>query len=208
MNYTSMIRRNMAAMIDVSTNDTGAEFKQRKYQVALDSLDPDVEIRTMDDVDRLVTCGPRIRRRIEHIINHNDDLPEVKEFFEASTNAEDESSWDTASEVSYASVTTQGTDSEDDDDSQYVHDSESGTDTNDGEDSENDGEDSENDGEDEESVGENEYEVEVLPTQIQVLRAINAIEYSMMNEDGAMTVTDALSLLHTIRTFVLHVEDA
>ena len=189
----------MAAMIDVSTNDTGAEFKQRKYQEALDSLDPDVEIRTMDDVDRLVTCGPRIRRRIEHIINHNDDLPEVKEFFEASTNAEDESSWDTASEVSYASVTTQGTDSEDDDDSQYVHDSESGTDT--------------NDGEDEESVGENEFEdeedfeLEVLPTQIQVLRAINAIEYSMLDENGSMTVNDALTFIHTIRMYVLYTED-
>lgn len=183
MDYSSIISRNMAIMIDVCTNDNGAEFKRKNYQRVIDALrDCNTGIHTISDVDSIVKCGPRIRRKIEYIMEFGTDLPEVKEFLESSLD-EGECS-DCSSEHSYDSVTTRTTDSTEDDDPQYEHEED-----------------------DYESVGSNdtdsiESEVEYC-TRVEALRAINMIEYSMLAEEGELRVNDALEYLQTVRKFVM-----
>jgi hypothetical protein len=43
----------------------------------------------------------------------------------------------------------------------------------------------------------------VVPSQLQALRAVNKIEYSMLAEEGALTVTEALAHLQTLRAYVM-----
>lgn len=186
MDYTSMICRNMAAMIDVSANDSGAEFKRRSYERVLNVLrDCPTPMRSLADVLDVVQCGASIGRKIAYIIDHDDDLPEVKAFFESSYDDGE----DTDSEC----------ESEEDDDEDTVSECES-----------------EDDDADTESVGSNDEDIEasasesemeselVVPSQLQALRAVNKIEYSMLAEEGALTVTEALAHLQTLRAYVMN----
>ena len=205
-----MIRRNMAAMIDVSANDSGAEFKRRSYERVLHALqDCSTPIRSFADVFNVVRCGSSIGRKIAYIIDHNDDLPEVKAFFEASHEEEDhdeyentesecasESGDDDAAETE--SEEDEDTDSEEDEDTDSVGSNEEDEDT----------ESESRDDAETESVGSNEVESEtevdlVVPSQLQALRAVNKIEYSMLTEEGALSVTEALAHLQTLRAYVM-----
>jgi hypothetical protein len=186
MDYTSMICRNMAAMIDVSANDSGAEFKRRSYERVLNALrDCPTPMRSLADVLDVVQCGASIGRKIAYIIDHDDDLPEVKAFFE--------SSYDDGKEEDHDDAETESVGSNDEDT-----------------DSECESEEEDHDDDDTESVGSNdedtasEMESElVVPSQLQALRAVNKIEYSMLAEEGALTVTEALAHLQTLRAYVM-----
>ena len=160
MDYTSMICRNMAAMIDVSANDSGAEFKRRSYERILNALrDCPTPMRSLADVLDVVQCGASIGRKIAYIIDHDDDLPEVKAFFESSYDDGEEEDHDDAETESVGSN-------------------------------------------DEDTASEMESEL-VVPSQLQALRAVNKIEYSMLAEEGALTVTEALAHLQTLRAYVM-----
>jgi hypothetical protein len=205
MDYTSMIRRNMAAMIDVSANDSGAEFKRRSYERVLHALqDCSTPIRSLADVFNVVRCGSSIGRKIAYIIDHNDDLPEVKAFFEASHEEEDHDEYEnTESECASESGDDDAaeTESEEDEDTDSVGSNEEDEDT--------ESESGDDDAAETESVGSNEVESEtevdlVVPSQLQALRAVNKIEYSMLAEEGALSVTEALAHLQTLRTYVMN----
>lgn len=182
-----MICRNMAAMIDVSANDSGAEFKRRSYERVLHALrDCPTPMRSLADVLDVVHCGASIGRKIAYIIDHDDDLPEVKAFFE--------SSYDDGEDHDDAETESEDTDSEcesEEDDAETE--------------SEDDDADTESVGSnDEDAESESEMESElVVPSQLQALRAVNKIEYSMLAEEGALTVTEALAHLQTLRAYVM-----
>jgi cobalamin biosynthesis protein CobT len=188
MDYTSMICRNMAAMIDVSANDSGAEFKRRSYERVLNALrDCPTPMRSLADVLDVVQCGASIGRKIAYIIDHDDDLPEVKAFFESSyDDGEDHDDVETESEDTDSEC-----ESEEDDETESV-----------GSNDEDTVSECESEEEDTESESEMESEL-VVPSQLQALRAINKIEYSMLAEEGALTVTEALAHLQTLRAYVM-----
>jgi cobalamin biosynthesis protein CobT len=191
MDYTSMICRNMAAMIDVSANDSGAEFKRRSYERVLNALrDCPTPMRSLADVLDVVQCGASIGRKIAYIIDHDDDLPEVKAFFEASYDDGEDHDDDAETE-------SEDTDSEcesEEDDEDTVSECESEED----DDAESVG------SNDEDAASESEMESElVVPSQLQALRAVNKIEYSMLAEEGALSVTEALAHLQTLRAYVM-----
>jgi cobalamin biosynthesis protein CobT len=189
MDYTSMICRNMAAMIDVSANDSGAEFKRRSYERVLNALrDCPTPMRSLADVLDIVQCGASIRRKIAYIIDHDDDLPEVKAFFESSYDDGEDHDDDAETE---SEDTESECESEEDDDAETE--------------SEDDDAETESVGSnDEDAESESEMESElVVPSQLQALRAVNKIEYSMLAEEGALTVTEALAHLQTLRAYVM-----
>jgi cobalamin biosynthesis protein CobT len=187
----------MAAMIDVSANDSGAEFKRRSYERVLNALrDCPTPIQSLADVLDIVQCGASIRRKIAYIIDHDADLPEVKAFFESSyDDGEDhDDDAETESEEDDAETESEDTDSEcesEEDDAETE--------------SEDDDAETESVGSnDEDAESESEMESElVVPSQLQALRAVNKIEYSMLAEEGALTVTEALAHLQTLRAYVM-----
>lgn len=184
-----MICRNMAAMIDVSANDSGAEFKRRSYERVLNALrDCPTPMRSLADVLDIVQCGASIRRKIAYIIDHDDDLPEVKAFFESSYDDGEDHDDDAETE---SEDTESECESEEDDDAETE--------------SEDDDAETESVGSnDEDAESESEMESElVVPSQLQALRAVNKIEYSMLAEEGALTVTEALAHLQTLRAYVM-----
>ena len=178
----------MAAMIDVSANDSGAEFKRRSYERVLNALrDCPTPMRSLADVFDIVHCGTSIGRKIAYIIDHDDDLPEVKAFFEASyDDGEDhDDDAETSSEDTDSECESEKEEEDEDTDSESRDDAET------------------------ESVGSNEVESEtevdlVVPSQLQALRVLNKIEYSMLAEEGALTVTEALAHLQTLRAYVMN----
>lgn len=178
----------MAAMIDVSANDSGAEFKRRSYERVLNALrDCPTPMRSLADVLDVVQCGASIGRKIAYIIDHDDDLPEVKAFFESSyDDGEDHDDVETESEDTDSEC-----ESEEDDETESV-----------GSNDEDTVSECESEEEDTESESEMESEL-VVPSQLQALRAINKIEYSMLAEEGALTVTEALAHLQTLRAYVM-----
>lgn len=186
MDYTSMICRNMAAMIDVSANDPGAEFKRRSYERVLNALrDCPTPMRSLADVLDVVQCGASIGRKIAYIIDHDDDLPEVKAFFESS----------------YA-------DGEDHDDDAETESEDTDSECESEEEDEDTVAEEDHDDVETESVGSNDEDAEseselVVPSQLQALRAVNKIEYSMLAEEGALSVTEALAHLQTLRAYVM-----
>ena len=183
-----MICRNMAVLIDVSANDSGAEFKRRSYERVLNALrDCPTPIQSLADVLDIVQCGASIRRKIAYIIDHDADLPEVKAFFESSYDDGEDHDDDAETE-------SEDTDSEcesEEDDAETE--------------SEDDDAETESVGSnDEDAESESEMESElVVPSQLQALRAVNKIEYSMLAEEGALTVTEALAHLQTLRAYVM-----
>jgi cobalamin biosynthesis protein CobT len=188
MDYTSMICRNMAAMIDVSANDSGAEFKRRSYERVLNALrDCPTPMRSLADVLDIVQCGASIRRKIAYIIDHDDDLPEVKAFFESSYDDGEDHDDDAETE---SEDTESECESEEDDAETESEDDDAETESVGSND------------EDAESESEMESEL-VVPSQLQALRAVNKIEYSMLAEEGALTVTEALAHLQTLRAYVM-----
>lgn len=194
MDYTSMICRNMAAMIDVSANDSGAEFKRRSYERVLNALrDCPTPMRSLADVFDIVHCGTSIGRKIAYIIDHDDDLPEVKAFFEASyDDGEDhDDDAETSSEDTDSECESEKEEEDEDTDSECES-----------EDEDDDAETESVGSNDEDTVSEMESEL-VVPSQLQALRAVNKIEYSMLAEEGALTVTEALAHLQTLRAYVM-----
>lgn len=189
-----MICRNMAAMIDVSANDSGAEFKRRSYERVLNALrDCPTPMRSLADVLDVVQCGASIGRKIAYIIDHDDDLPEVKAFFE--------SSYDDGKEEDHDDAETESVGSNDEDTDSECESEEDDAET----ESEDDDAETESVGSnDEDAESESEMESElVVPSQLQALRAVNKIEYSMLAEEGALTVTEALAHLQTLRAYVM-----
>jgi len=87
MDYSNIVRRNLAAMIDVSniTNDVKSKYRVEAYQNALTRL-PTGPLYYITDVGE--GCGDSIRKKISHIMKHNEDLPEVKQYFEESHETE------------------------------------------------------------------------------------------------------------------------
>lgn len=195
MDYTSMICRNMAAMIDVSANDPGAEFKRRSYERVLHALrDCPTPMRSLADVFDVVQCGASIGRKIAYIIDHDDDLPEVKAFFEASY--DDGEDHDDDAETESEDTDSECESEEDDEDTVSECESE--------EDDDADAETESVGSNDEDAASESEMESElVVPSQLQALRAVNKIEYSMLAEEGALSVTEALAHLQTLRAYVM-----
>ena len=192
-----MICRNMAAMIDVSANDSGAEFKRRSYERVLNALrDCPTPMRSLADVLDVVQCGASIGRKIAYIIDHDDDLPEVKAFFESSyDDGEDHDDAETESEDTASEC-----ESEDDDDTESVGSNDEDTASECGSEEDHDTESVGSN--DEDTASEMESEL-VVPSQLQALRAVNKIEYSMLAEEGALSVTEALAHLQTLRAYVM-----
>tara|TARA_Y100000389_G_scaffold148302_1_gene147375 strand:+ start:1711 stop:2292 length:582 start_codon:yes stop_codon:yes gene_type:complete len=185
----------MAAMIDVSANDSGAEFKRRSYERVLNALrDCPIPMRSLADVLDVVQCGASIGRKIAYIIDHDDDLPEVKAFFESSYDDGEDHDDDAETE---SEDTDSECDSEEDDD-----DAETESVGSNDEDTASECESEDDDDDDAESESEMESEL-VVPSQLQALRAVNKIEYSMLAEEGALTVTEALAHLQTLRAYVM-----
>ena len=188
MDYTSMICRNMAVLIDVSANDSGAEFKRRSYERVLNALrDCPTPIQSLADVLDIVQCGASIRRKIAYIIDHDADLPEVKAFFESSYDDGEDHDDDAETESEDTDLECE---SEEDDAETESEDDDAETESVGSND------------EDAESESEMESEL-VVPSQLQALRAVNKIEYSMLAEEGALSVTEALAHLQTLRAYVM-----
>jgi cobalamin biosynthesis protein CobT len=198
MDYTSMICRNMAVMIDVSANDSGAEFKRRSYERVLNALrDCPTPIQSLADVLDVVQCGGSIRRKIAYIIDHDDDLPEVKAFFESSYDDGEDHDDDAETESEDTDL-----ECESEEDDAETESEEDDAETESEEDDDADTESVGSNDEDAESESEMESEL-VVPSQLQALRAVNKIEYSMLAEEGALTVTEALAHLQTLRAYVM-----
>lgn len=192
----------MAAMIDVSANDSGAEFKRRSYERVLNALrDCPTPMRSLADVLDVVQCGASIGRKIAYIIDHDDDLPEVKAFFESSyDDGEDHDDDDAETE---SEDTDSECESEEDDDADDDTESVGYNDEDTVSEEDHDDDDTESVGSnDEDTASEMESEL-VVPSQLQALRAVNKIEYSMLAEEGALTVTEALAHLQTLRAYVM-----
>ena len=196
MDYTSIISRNMAVMIDVCVNDQGSTYKRRNYERVLEALHNNTTpIRTMTDVFDIVKFGASIGKKIQYILEHNEDLLEVKHYLEESM---DEDEWqDTGSDTSYFSVTDSNDENESVGSNKVESDSEYETESETESDSEYDTE--------YETESNSEYDTE--QTQYHAcassLDAINKLENSMLTEEDDLTPSETLNYLRIVREHIL-----
>jgi hypothetical protein len=109
MDFSTIVRRNIAAMIDISSS----EGRSKEYNQVMDGL-PLRSIRSIEDVrgafDENMVHGKSILREIKTIMDTNADLAKVKQYFarlESETDESDE--YDSDSSVdSYESDTSVG----------------------------------------------------------------------------------------------------
>jgi hypothetical protein len=84
-NYYDIVCRNIAAMIDISrkSGDVKSEYRSKAYDNALQQLKVIDAIYSMDDVDHI--GGKSVNAKISYIIQNNDDLSEVRQYFSHNT---------------------------------------------------------------------------------------------------------------------------
>jgi len=194
MDYTSILSRNMAVMIDVCNANECSAYKRMHYERVLQALqNTSTPIYNISDMYAIVKLGSKLGKKIRFIIENNEDLPDVKEYLEHSYNEStvttDDDSYDIESVGS--NETNSETDSADGSETDSETDSADGSET----DSETDSVDG---SETSSNTNDNDHPSSEL---VKVLQSINKIEYTILTESECGWQT--LAQLRMIRNYIL-----
>ena len=182
MDYTSILSRNMAVMIDVCNANECSAYKRMHYERVLQALqNTSTPIYNISDMYAIVKLGSKLGKKIRFIIENNEDLPDVKEYLEHSYNEStvttDDDSYDIESVGS--NETNSETDSADGSETDSETDSVDGSETS-------------------SNTNDNDHPSSEL---VKVLQSINKIEYTILTESECGWQT--LAQLRMIRNYIL-----
>ena len=206
MDYTSILSRNMAVMIDVCNANECSAYKRMHYERVLQALqNTSTPIYNISDMYAIVKLGSKLGKKIRFIIENNEDLPDVKEYLEHSYNEStvttDDDSYDIESvgsnETNSETDSADGSETDSETDSADGSETDSETDSADG--SETDSETDSVDGSETSSnTNDNDHPSSEL---VKVLQSINKIEYTILTESECGWQT--LAQLRMIRNYIL-----